>query len=67
MPGQHRFASKAQQAYVYGVLGKKNPAIKTGWAKRWATATGETGPRGNPASKAAYKRLPARKGIRKKG
>lgn len=66
MPGQHKFASRKQQAFVYGVLAKKNPAIKTGWAKRWATAAGETGPRGNPASKAAYHALPLRKGVRRR-
>lgn len=59
------FRSQAQQRYVYGVLAKKNPAVKT-WAKRWATAVGETGPRGNPASKAAYRRLPVRKGVRRR-
>lgn len=50
--------SKAQQGFLF--------ATKKPFAKRWARGAGETGPRGNPASKAAFARLPARKGIRKK-
>lgn len=60
--------SKAQQlahGYIFGVLAKRNPAAKV-WGKRWAREAGETGPRGNPASKAAYHRLPRRKGVRKR-
>jgi hypothetical protein len=59
------FHSRKQQSYVYGVLAKRNPKVKT-WAKRWATAVGETGPHGNKASSAAWHALPARKGIRKR-
>jgi len=50
--------SKAQQGFLF--------ATHKPFAKRWSMAAGETGPRGNPASKAAYKRLPPRKGVRKK-
>lgn len=59
--------SKAQQRYIFGVLAKKNPKAKT-WGKRWAREVGETGPHGKPsaASKAAYRALPARKGVRKR-
>lgn len=57
--------SKAQQGYIFGVLAKKDPKAKQ-WGRRWSHEAGETGPRGNPASKAAYARLPPRKGARKK-
>lgn len=59
--------SRAQQAYIFGVLAKRDPKAKV-WGKRWAKQVGETGPHGHPsaASKAAYRALPARKGIRKK-
>lgn len=50
--------SKAQQGFLF--------ATHKTFAKRWAHAAGETGPKGNPASKAAYARLPRRKGVRKK-
>jgi hypothetical protein len=50
--------SKAQQRFLF--------ATHKPFAKRWAHAAGETGPKGNPASKAAYKRLPPRKGARKR-
>lgn len=56
--GQHAVSSKAQQAFLF--------ATRKPFAKRWSMAAGETGPHGNPASKAAYHRLPARKGIRKR-
>jgi hypothetical protein len=52
--------SKAQQ--LRGFLFATNKTF----AKRWAREAGEVGPRGNPASKAAYARLPARKGARKR-
>lgn len=55
-PGPVR--SKAQQGFLFAT-GKP-------FAKKWARQAGETGPRGNPASKAAYKRLPRRKGARKR-
>lgn len=58
------FRSKAQQRYVFGVLAKRNPKVKT-WARRWAHQVGETGGR-TPASRAAYRRLPRRKGVRKR-
>lgn len=64
MPGQHKFRSKAQQRYVYGVLAKRNPTVKT-WAKRWATGSGETGGR-TPSSRAAYRALPRRAGARRR-
>lgn len=53
--------SKAQQRYIFGVLAKHDPKAKT-WGKRWARQVGEVGPHGKPsaASKAAYRRLPAR-------
>jgi hypothetical protein len=54
----HRVTSKAQQGFLF--------ATHKTFAKRWSIAAGETGPRGNPASKAAYARLPRRKGPRKK-
>ena len=57
--------SKKQQGYIFGVLARKDPKAKE-WGRRWAHEVGETGPRGNPASKAAYKRLPERKGARKR-
>ena len=59
--------SKAQQGYIFGVLAKRDPKAKV-WGKRWARQVGETGPHGKPslASKAAYRALPARKGVRKK-
>lgn len=50
--------SKAQQRFLFAT-GKP-------FAKRWAHEAGETGPRGNPASKAAFRRLPERKGVRKR-
>jgi len=50
--------SKAQQGFLF--------ATHKAFAKRWAREAGETGPRGNRASKAAYARLPPRKGVRKK-
>jgi hypothetical protein len=50
--------SKAQQGFLF--------ATHKQFAKRWAREAGETGPRGNPASKAAYARLPPRKGVRKR-
>jgi hypothetical protein len=52
------FASKAQQKFFF-----VNPKLKR-FAKAKAHATGEHG--GTPASKAAYKRLPARKKARKR-
>jgi hypothetical protein len=56
-----RVVSKAQQGFLF--------ATKKPFAKRWSMAAGEVGPHGKPsaASKAAYKRLPARKGARKRG
>lgn len=59
--------SKAQQRYIFGVLAHQNPKAKV-WGKRWAAQVGEVGPHGKPsvASKAAYRALPARKGVRKK-
>jgi hypothetical protein len=59
--------SRKQQAYIFGVLAKKDPKAKV-WGKRWAREVGEVGPHGKPsaASKAAYKRLPERKGARKR-
>lgn len=59
----HRIKSRAQQAYIFGVLAKRNPRAKA-WGRRWAHAAGETGG-GTPASKAAYRALPRRKGVRK--
>lgn len=61
------FHSQAQQRYVFGVLAKRDPTVKT-WAMRWAHQVGEVGPHGHPsaASKAAYARLPARKSVRKR-
>jgi len=58
--GQHKVSSKAQQKFLF--------ATKKPFAKRWSNAAGEIGPHGHPsaASKAAYRALPARKGIRKK-
>jgi hypothetical protein len=50
--------SKAQQGFLF--------ATHKAFAKRWARQAGETGPKGNPASKAAYARLPARKSARKR-
>lgn len=50
--------SKAQQGFLF--------ATHKAFAKRWAHGAGETGPKGNPASKAAYARLPRRKGVRKR-
>lgn len=50
--------SKAQQGFLF--------ATRKPFAKKWAREAGETGPKGNPASKAAYHRLPPRKGIRKR-
>lgn len=64
MPGQHHFASKKQQRFVFGVLARRSPKAKA-WGRRWAHATGETGGR-TPASRAAYARLPLRKGVRKR-
>lgn len=58
MPGQHSVRSQAQQRYLF--------ATHKTFAKRWSVAAGETGPKGNPASRAAYHRLPVRKGIRKR-
>lgn len=57
-PGKVR--SKAQQGFLF--------ATKKPFAKRWSMAAGEVGPHGHPspASKAAYKALPPRKGARKK-
>lgn len=59
--------SKAQQGYIFGVLAKRNPKAKT-WGKRWAREVGEVGPHGHPSagSRAAYARLPRRKGVRKR-
>lgn len=59
--------SRAQQRFIFGVLAKKDPKAKV-WGKRWANAVGEVGPHGHPsaASKAAYRRLPARKGAKKR-
>ena len=59
--------SRAQQKFIFGVLAKRDPKAKV-WGKRWANEVGEVGPHGKPsaASKAAYKRLPVRKGVRKK-
>jgi hypothetical protein len=59
--------SKAQQAYIFGVLAKRDPKAKV-WGKRWAASVGEIGPHGkpSPSSKAAYRALPARKSVRKK-
>jgi hypothetical protein len=58
--GQHKVSSKAQQAFLF--------ATHKPFAKRWSMAAGETGPHGHPspASKAAYRALPARKTVRKK-
>lgn len=58
--GQHKVSSKAQQAFLF--------ATHKPFAKRWSMAAGEVGPHGHPsiASKAAYRALPARKGIRKR-
>jgi len=55
-----RVVSKAQQGFLFAT-GKP-------FATRWAKAAGEVGPHGNPskASKAAYKRLPRRKGAKKR-
>lgn len=55
-----KVASKAQQKFLF--------ASGKSFAKRWSMAAGEVGPHGKPsaASKAAYKKLPARKGARKK-
>jgi hypothetical protein len=50
--------SKAQQKFLF--------ATHKTFAKRWSHEAGETGPRGNPASKAAYARLPKRKGLPKR-
>jgi hypothetical protein len=50
--------SKAQQGFLF--------ATHKAFAKKWARQAGETGPKGNPASKAAYRALPARKEARKK-
>ncbi|HEX4018194.1 MAG TPA: hypothetical protein VHX15_15775 [Frankiaceae bacterium] len=57
---KHRVVSRAQQAYLFST-GKP-------FARRWSMAAGEVGPHGKPsaASKAAYARLPARKGIRRR-
>lgn len=59
MPGRkkRRFTSKAQQGWAFATHKK--------WAKRWARAAGETGGR-TPSSRAAYRRLPRRKGVRKR-
>ena len=59
--------SKAQQRYIFGVLAKRSPKART-WGKRWANQVGEVGPHGKPsaASKAAYRRLPARVGARRR-
>jgi hypothetical protein len=63
MPGKHKpgkVVSKAQQGFLFAT-GKP-------FATRWAEAAGEIGPHGKPsaASKAAYRRLPARKGVKKR-
>ena len=63
MPGSHqpgRVRSKAQQGFLF--------ATHKTFAKRWSIAAGEVGPHGHPsaASKAAYARLPRRKGARKR-
>jgi hypothetical protein len=58
--GHGRVASKAQQRYLF--------ATRKTFAKRWSRAAGEVGPHGRPsaASKAAYARLPRRKGVRRR-
>lgn len=58
--------SKAQQRYIFGVLAKRDPRARV-WGKRWSRMAGEVGPHGKPsaASKAAYRRLPRRRGVRK--
>lgn len=65
-PGPIHSKALAQQRYIFGVLAKRNPKAKV-WGKRWARQVGEVGPHGHPsaASKAAYARLPKRKGARK--
>lgn len=50
------FKSKAQQRWAFATHKK--------WARGKAHATGEH--HGTPGSKAAYARLPARKGVRKR-
>ncbi|HVX20900.1 MAG TPA: hypothetical protein VHB02_06115 [Acidimicrobiales bacterium] len=50
--------SRAQQGFLF--------ATHKPWAKRWSRRVGETGPRGNPASRAVYHRLPIRTSLRKK-
>lgn len=52
--------SKAQQGFLF--------ATHKPFARRWAREAGEVGPHGHPspASKAAYARLPRRKGVRKR-
>lgn len=58
--GTGKVVSKAQQGFLF--------ATHKSFAKRWSRAAGETGPHGRPsaASKAAYARLPKRKGARKR-
>jgi hypothetical protein len=55
-----KVVSRAQQKFLF--------ASGKSFARRWSMASGEVGPHGKPsaASKAAYKKLPARKGARKK-
>lgn len=54
------FASKAQQRMFFA-----NPKLRR-FAKDKAHATGEGHKFGKKASKAAYKRLPARKSVKKR-
>ncbi len=55
-----KVVSRAQQKFLF--------ATHKSFAKRWSMAAGEVGPHGHPspASKAAYRALPARKHPRKK-
>jgi len=55
-----RVTSKAQQGFLF--------AVHKPFARRWSMAAGEIGPHGHPspASRAAYARLPRRKGARKR-
>lgn len=64
-PRKSRFIhSKAQQRYIFGVLAKRNPKAKV-WGRKWAHRVGETGGR-TPSSRAAYRALPRRVGVRKR-
>lgn len=61
---KRRFTSKAQQRFVFA-RAKTDPKFKA-FAKRWAHNTGEGRPAGSAKSKAAYARLPRRKGVRRR-